>query len=239
MQDDGGKKGKKHAIVTNKQWLKARKALLSKEKEFTRLRDKLSRQRRELPWERVEKKYVFDGPGGKESLAELFENRSQLVVYHFMFNPASDEGCKHCSFWADNFNGIVVHLNHRDATLVAISRAPLAKIEPFKKRMGWSFKWLSSAENDFNYDYQASFTPEAIRSGTVFYNYAKQKMDMSDREGVSVFHKDASGAIFHTYSTYARGIDMLNTAYHYLDLLPKGRDEGDSPQSWVRFHDRY
>jgi predicted dithiol-disulfide oxidoreductase (DUF899 family) len=239
MRDGGAKKGKQHAVVTNKQWLKARTVLLSKEKEFTRLRDKLSRQRRELPWERVEKKYVFDGPGGKESLAELFENRSQLVVYHFMFNPVSDEGCKHCSFWADNFNGIVVHLNHRDATFVAISRAPLAKIEPFKKRMGWSFKWLSSSQNDFNYDYQASFTPEAIRSGTVFYNYAKQKMNMSDREGVSVFHKDASGAIFHTYSTYARGIDMLNTAYHYLDLLPKGRDEGDSPQSWVRFHDRY
>jgi predicted dithiol-disulfide oxidoreductase (DUF899 family) len=239
MRDGGAKKGKQHAVVTNKQWLKARTVLLSKEKEFTRLRDKLSRQRRELPWERVEKKYVFDGPGGKESLAELFENRSQLVVYHFMFNPVSDEGCKHCSFWADNFNGIVVHLNHRDATFVAISRAPLAKIEPFKKRMGWSFKWLSSSQNDFNYDYQASFTPEAIRSGTVFYNYAKQKMNMSDREGVTVFHKDASGAIFHTYSTYARGIDMLNTAYHYLDLLPKGRDEGDSPQSWVRFHDRY
>jgi predicted dithiol-disulfide oxidoreductase (DUF899 family) len=239
MRDGGAKKGKQHAVVTNKQWLKARTVLLSKEKEFTRLRDKLSRQRRKLPWERVEKKYVFDGPGGKESLGELFENRSQLVVYHFMFNPVSDEGCKHCSFWADNFNGIVVHLNDRDATFVAISRAPLAKIEPFKKRMGWSFKWLSSSQNDFNYDYQASFTPEAIRSGTVFYNYAKQKMNMSDREGVSVFHKDASGAIFHTYSTYARGIDMLNTAYHYLDLLPKGRDEGDSPQSWVRFHDRY
>jgi len=172
-------------------------------------------------------------------LAELFENKSQLVVYHFMFNPVSDEGCKHCSFWADNFNGIVVHLNHRDVTIVAISRAPLAKIEPFKKRMGWGFKWLSSSQNDFNYDYQASFTPEAIQSGTVFYNYAKQKMDMPDREGVSVFYKDASGAIFHTYSAYARGIDMLNTAYHYLDLLPKGRDEGDSPQSWVRFHDRY
>jgi predicted dithiol-disulfide oxidoreductase (DUF899 family) len=239
MRDDGGKKGKQHAVVTNKQWLKARTALLSKEKEFTRLRDKLSRQRRELPWERVEKKYVFDGPGGKESLAELFENRSQLVVYHFMFNPVSDEGCKHCSFWADNFNGIVVHLNHRDVTFVAISLAPLAKIEPFQKRMGWSFKWLSSSQSDFNYDYQASFTPEAIQSGTVFYNYAKQKMNMSDREGVSVFYKDASGAIFHTYSAYARGIDMLNTAYHYLDLLPKGRDEGDSPQSWVRFHDRY
>jgi predicted dithiol-disulfide oxidoreductase (DUF899 family) len=239
MRDGGAKKGKQHAVVTNKQWLKARTALLSKEKEFTRLRDKLSRQRRELPWERVEKKYVFDGPGGKESLAELFENRSQLVVYHFMFNPVSDEGCKHCSFWADNFNGIVVHLNDRDATFVAISRAPLAKIEPFKKRMGWSFKWLSSSQNDFNYDYQASFTRDAIQSGTVFYNYAKQKMNMSDREGVSVFYKDASGAIFHTYSAYARGIDMLNTAYHYLDLVPKGRDEGDSPQFWVRFHDRY
>lgn len=239
MRNDGSKTTRKHPVVSNKQWLKARTALLAKEKQFTRLRDKLSRQRRELPWERVEKKYVFDGPGGKESLADLFENRSQLVVYHFMFNPASDEGCKHCSFWADNFNGIVAHLNHRDVTFVAISRAPLAKIEQFKKRMGWHFKWLSSSQNDFNYDYQASFTPEAIRSGTVFYNYAKQKMNMSDREGVSVFHKDASGAIFHTYSAYARGIDMLNTAYHYLDLVPKGRDEGDSPQSWVRFHDRY
>jgi predicted dithiol-disulfide oxidoreductase (DUF899 family) len=239
MRDDGSKKSKQHPAVTNKEWLKARTALLAKEKEFTRLRDKLSRQRRDLPWERVEKNYVFDGPGGKKSLAELFENRSQLVVYHFMFNPASDEGCKHCSFWADNFNGIVVHLNHRDVTFVAISRAPLAKIEPFKKRMGWSFQWLSSSQNDFNYDYQASFTPNAIQRGTVFYNYAKQKMNMSDREGVSVFYKDASGAIFHTYSTYARGIDMLNTAYHYLDLVPKGRDEGDSPQSWVRFHDRY
>jgi len=239
MREDGGKKGKQHAVVTNKQWLKARTALLSKEKEFTRLRDKLSRQRRELPWEHVEKKYVFEGPGGNESLAELFENRSQLVVYHFMFNPVSDEGCKHCSFWADNFNGIVVHLNHRDMTFVAISRAPLAKIEPFMNRMGWSFKWLSSSQNDFNYDYHVSFTPETIQSGTVFYNYAKQKMNMSDREGVSAFYKDASGAIFHTYSAYARGIDMLNTAYHYLDLLPKGRDESHSPQSWVRFHDRY
>jgi predicted dithiol-disulfide oxidoreductase (DUF899 family) len=239
MRDDGSKKNKQHRVVTNKEWLRARTALLAKEKEFTRLRDKLSRQRRELPWERVEKKYVFDGPGGQESLAKLFENRGQLVVYHFMFNPASDEGCKHCSFWADNFNGIVVHLNHRDVAFVAISRAPLAKIEPFKKRMGWSFKWLSSSQNDFNYDYQASFPTDAIQSGTVFYNYAKQEMNMSDREGVSVFYKDASGAIFHTYSAYARGIDMLNTAYHYLDLVPKGRDEGDSPQSWVRFHDRY
>ena len=239
MRNGGNKKSKQHPVATHKAWLKARTALLAKEKAFTRLRDKLNQQRRELPWERVEKKYVFDGPAGKESLADLFENRSQLVVYHFMFNPASEEGCKHCSFWADNFNPIVVHLSHRDVTFVAISRAPLAKIEAFKKRMGWSFQWLSSAKSDFNYDYQASFTPETIQSGIAFYNYAKQEMKMSDREGVSVFHKDASGAIFHTYSAYARGIDMMNTAYHYLDLVPKGRDEGDSPQSWVRFHDRY
>ena len=239
MASEAGKSIAKHPIVSHDEWIKARTAFLTKEKEFSRLRDELSRKRRELPWELVEKKYVFDGPKGKEALAELFENRSQLIVYHFMFNPASEEGCKHCSFWADNFNDIVVHLNHRDASFVAISRAALAKIEAFKKRMGWSFKWLSSSQNDFNYDYQASFTPEMIQSGKVFYNYANQKMDMSDREGVSVFQKDASGAIFHTYSTYARGIDMLNTAYHYLDLTPKGRDEGDSPQSWVRFHDRY
>jgi len=228
-----------HTITTRAAWTEARKELLAKEKEFTLLRDELSQKRRGLPWVRVDKPYVFEGPNGKETLPQLFEGRSQLIVYHFMFNPASDEGCKHCSFWADNFNNIVVHLNHRDATFVAISRAALAKIEAFKKRMGWSFKWLSSSQNDFNYDYQASFTPEATASGTVFYNYANQKMNMSDREGVSIFHKDPSGAIFHTYSAYARGIDMLNTAYHYLDLTPKGRDEGDSPQSWVRFHDRY
>jgi predicted dithiol-disulfide oxidoreductase (DUF899 family) len=239
MASEASKSIGKHAVVSHDEWLTARTAFLAKEKEFTRLRDELSRQRRELPWERVEKKYVFDGPNGKETLGELFENRSQLIVYHFMFNPASDEGCKHCSFWADNFNAIPVHLNHRDATFVAISRAPLAKIEAFKKRMGWGFKWVSSSQNDFNYDYQASFTAEAIQNGTAFYNYTTQKMNMSDREGVSIFHKDASGAIFHTYSAYARGIDMLNTAYHYLDLTPKGRDEGDTPQSWVRFHDRY
>src|ERR1700674_406956 len=201
-----------HEVVSPNEWIASRKELLRKEKEFTKLRDELSRQRRELPWEKVDKQYVFDGPNGKETLAELFENRGQLIVYHFMFPSDWDEGCLHCSFWADNFNGIGVHLNHRDVTFVAISRAPLAKIEPFKKRMGWNFKWLSSSQNDFNYDYQASFTPDAIPSGTVFYNYAKQKMNMSDREGVSVFHKDASGAIFHTYSTYARGIDMLNPA---------------------------
>lgn len=230
---------KQHAVVSHDEWLKARTAFLAKEKEFTRLRDDISRQRRELPWEKVEKDYVFDGPNGKESLAGLFEDRSQLVVYHFMFNPEGKEGCPHCSFWADNFNDNVIHLNHRDVTFVAISRAPLARIEDFKKRMGWNFKWLSSGQNDFNYDYYVSFTPEAIQRGTIFYNYANQKMNMADREGVSVFYKDENSAIYHTYSAYARGIDMLNAAYHYLDLVPKGRDETDFPQSWVRHHDRY
>jgi predicted dithiol-disulfide oxidoreductase (DUF899 family) len=228
-----------HPVVSHEAWLKARSAFLAKEKEFTRLRDDLGRQRRELPWERVGKNYAFDGPGGEESLADLFGTRSQLIVYHFMFNPASDEGCKHCSFWADSFEGVPAHLNHRDVSFVAVSRAPLAKIEPFKRRMGWSFKWVSSARTDFNYDYQASFTPEAIESGTLFYNYTNQAATMSDREGVSVFYKNAIGDMFHTYSAYARGIDMLNAAYHYIDLVPKGRDEGDSPQSWVRYHDRY
>jgi predicted dithiol-disulfide oxidoreductase (DUF899 family) len=240
MANDGdGIKG--HPVVSHKEWLSARTALLKKEKEFTRLRDELSRQRRELPWERVDKKYVLVGPKGKETLAELFENRSQLIVYHFMFGPEDEEGCKHCSFWADNSNGIGVHLNHRDATFVAISRAPLAKIDPFQKRMGWSFKWLSSFQNDFNFDYQTSFTPKDMHSGTAFYNYAKTDPGFPDREGVSVFRKDESGAIFHTYSSYARGIDMLNGAYHYLDLLPKGRDEDalEFTQAWVRHHDRY
>jgi predicted dithiol-disulfide oxidoreductase (DUF899 family) len=230
-----------HAVVSHEQWLSARTAFLAKEKEFTRLRDELGRQRRELPWEKVDKSYVFDGPNGKETLAQLFGKRSQLVVYHFMFNPAGDAGCKHCSFWADNFDGIDVHLNHRDVSFVAISRAPLAKLEAFEKRMGWTFKWVSSGQTDFNYDYQASFTPEQVQSGAVFYNYSKVKLDMADREGVSVFYKDESGAVFHTYSSYARGIDMLNGAYHFLDLVPKGRDEDRLAftQEWVRHHDKY
>jgi predicted dithiol-disulfide oxidoreductase (DUF899 family) len=241
MSKDGRSGITGHAVVSRKEWLSARTAFLAKEKEFTRLRDKLSRQRRELPWEKVDKSYVFDGPGGKETLAQLFGERSQLVVYHFMFNPDWTEGCPHCSFWADNFNGIDVHLNHRDLSFVAISRAPLAKLEAFKKRMGWTFKWVSSGQTDFNYDYQASFTPEQVQSGAVFYNYSKTKMDMSDREGVSVFYKEKGGAVFHTYSSYARGIDMLNGAYHFLDLVPKGRDEDrlKFTQEWVRYHDRY
>ena len=230
-----------HPVVPRKEWLAARAMLLEREKEFTRLRDALNRQRRELPWVKVGKSYVFDGPRGKETLADLFAKKSQLVVYHFMFSPAWDEGCRHCSFWADHYDGIGRHLPHRDATLVAISRAPLAKIEAFKKRMGWRFKWVSSFQSDFNYDYHVSFRPEEIRSGPVFYNYEKTKMNMEDREGVSVFYKDGSGAVFHTYSSYARGIDMLNGTYHFLDLLPKGRDEErlNFTQAWVRHHDKY
>ena len=232
---------KDHAVVSREEWLKARTAFLAKEKEFTRLRDELSRQRRDLPWVRIEKPYLFDGPRGRRTLADLFDGRSQLVVYHFMFAPEADAGCPHCSFWADNFNGIDVHLRHRDVTLVAVSRAPLAKIEAFKKRMGWTFEWLSSSGTDFNYDYHVSFRPEAIAKGAVIYNYEKTDMDMPDREGVSVFYKDEKGAVFHTYSSYARGIDMLNGAYHFLDLAPKGRDEDhlEFTQAWVRHHDRY
>ena len=230
-----------HPVVSHDEWLAARKAFLTKEKEFTHLRDELSRQRRELPWEKVEKPYVFDGPGGRQGLSDLFEERSQLIVYHFMFPPEWDEGCPHCSFWADNFNDVIVHLNQRDVTFVAISRAPLAKIEAFQKRMGWTFKWLSSGGGDFNYDLGASFRPEEIESGAPLFNFGTMKPGFTDREGVSVFYKDQNGDIFHTYSAYARGIDMFNTAYHYLDIAPKGRDEDGLKftQAWVRHHDRY
>ena len=232
-----------HRVVSREEWLAARKILLDKEKAFTRLRDDLSRERRELPWVKVDTPYVFEGPKGRETLADLFENRSQLVVYHFMFGPEWDQGCTHCSFWADNFNPLPVHLKHRDVTLVAVSRAPLAKIEPFRKRMGWSFKWVSSFGSDFNYDYGVSFKAGDLQRGPVSYNYKETKMppNMEDREGVSAFYKDEGDAVFHTYSAYARGIDLLNTAYNYLDLVAKGRDEDnlEFTQAWVRHHDRY
>jgi predicted dithiol-disulfide oxidoreductase (DUF899 family) len=232
---------KGHTVVSHDDWLSARAAFLKKEKEFTRLREELSRSRRQLPWERVEKQYLFDGPKGQQSLSDLFENRSQLVVYHFMFAPEWDAGCPHCSFWADNFSPIIVHLNHRDATMVAVSRAPQAKIEAFRKRMGWTFHWLSSGKNTFNYDFGVSFTPESLKNRTATYNYQTANFDHQDREGASVFYKGEDGSIFHTYSTYARGIDILNTAYNYLDLVPKGRDEEnlEFTQSWVRYHDKY
>jgi len=241
MTNNGNSSLKDHLVVSREEWLSARTAFLAKEKEFTRLRDELSRQRRALPWVMVDKPYVFDGPNGQETLAELFEHRSQLIVYHFMFPPEVDEGCPHCSFWADSFNGSSVHLPHRDVSFVAISRAPLSKIELFKQRMGWDFKWVSSFQSDFNFDYQASFTPEEVKSGTAFFNYVRTDPGMMDREGISVFYQDESGAIFHTYSCYARGIDMMNATYQYLDLVPKGRDEQglEDPQAWVRYHDRY
>ena len=227
-----------HPVVTHDAWLEARKDLLAKEKEFTRLRDVLSRQRRELPWERVDKVYVFDGLGGEQTLAELFDGRSQLVVYHFMYPPEWDEGCKHCSFWADNFDPNVVHLGALGVSFVAVSRAPLAKLSAYKQRMGWGFTWVSSGASDFNYDYGVSFALGELDEP--IFNYGTLSPGLSDREGVSVFCRDDAGAIFHTYSTYGRGIDMLNAAYHYLDLVPRGRDEDDKPnQWWVRRHDEY
>ena len=228
-------------VVSTQEWLQARLELLAKEKEFTRLRDQLNQQRRELPWERVEKQYVFDGPAGKETLAELFGNCDQLLVYHFMFAPDWEAGCKHCSWWADNFDRNVVHLNHRDVSMVAISRAPWSKLEAFKQRMGWTFKWVSAAETDFNYDYHVSFTRAEVAQGEIYQNFRRKKSAMSDVAGVSVFYKDRDGSIFHTYSCYERGLDMLNAGYHLLDLVPKGRDENDLafPQAWVRHRDSY
>jgi len=229
-----------HPVVSPAQWLRLRRRLLAREKAFTRLRDRLSEERRALPWERVEKNYTFDGPHGPETLADLFEGRHQLVIYHFMFDPRDKTGCAHCSFWADNFNSIIVHLNACDVTMIAVSRAPRAKLEAFQARMGWTLKWVSSHKSDFNYDYQASFTEEAFRTGKAFYNYKVTPVPCRDREGVSVFCRNGGGEIFHTYSCYARGIDMMNTAYQYLDLVPKGRDEDpERPQSWVRYHDEY
>jgi predicted dithiol-disulfide oxidoreductase (DUF899 family) len=229
-------------IVSSAEWTQARKQLLAREKEFTRLRDQLSEERRNLPWERVEKGYVFEGPGGKQTLSELFEGRNQLIIYHFMFGADWEAGCKSCSFWADNFDNVIVHLNQRDVTMLAVSRAPLDRIDAFRKRMGWTFKWVSSLGSDFNHDYQVSFTPEQQAKGESYYNYVWQKGAMSERPGISVFFKDPGGSVFHTYSCYERGIDMMNTAYHYLDLVPKGRDEANErpyAQAWVRHHDNY
>ena len=228
-------------VVSQEQWLAARKELLREEKELTRLRDELSRKRRDLPWVHVDKPYVFDGPDGRETLPQLFGGRSQLVVYHFMYGPDSETPCKSCSFWADNFERNVIHLHHRDVTMIAVSRAPLKQLEAFKQRMGWTFKWVSSAGSDFNFDYQASFTPDEVAKGEGYYNFTKQKSSMAERPGISVFYKDASETVFHTYSCYSRGLDMMNAAYHYLDLVPKGRDEASYPypMAWLRYRDSY
>jgi predicted dithiol-disulfide oxidoreductase (DUF899 family) len=230
---------KHHNVVTHDAWIAARQQLLIKEKEFTKLRDELSQRRRELPWERVDKNYLFEGPDGRETLAQLFAGRSQLVIYHFMFAPDWQAGCPHCSHWADNFDGAIVHLNQRDTTMVVISRAPYQKLSAYKKRMGWHFKWVSSGETDFNFDFQASFTDQALGEKSAFYNFKRQDPGVSEREGLSVFLKDADGSVFHTYSTYARGIDIINAGYNILDMTPKGRDEGDRGPFWVRRHDEY
>jgi len=238
-----------HKTVSHEKWLAARKKHLAKEKEFTRLRDQLSEERRELPWELVDKEYVFEGENGRQTFSDIFEGRSQLVIYHAMFNPettgphttwTADAPCFVCSFWMDNFNGVTVHLNHRDITMAAVSRAPYPKIAAYKKRMGWAFPWLSSEGSDFNFDYRVSFTRDELEADRVDYNYRLNPWSMSEAPGISVFLKDEGGRIYHTYSTYARGLDMLNVAYHYMDLVPKGRDEGDEGALlWVRRRDEY
>jgi predicted dithiol-disulfide oxidoreductase (DUF899 family) len=228
-------------VVPQAEWLAARKVLLGKEKEFTRLRDELSRRRRELPWEKVEKQYVFDGPGGKESLGVLFGGKSQLIIYHFMFGPEWKEGCPSCSLLSDHIDGSVAHLNARDVTLLAVSRAPLPQIEAFKKRMGWRFKWVSSYGNDFNRDYHVSFTKDEVAKHEMYYNYVMQEFPSEEGPGTSIFYKDPAGKIFHTYSSYGRGLDMMIGAYNWLDVAPKGRDEDALAytMAWVRHHDRY
>jgi predicted dithiol-disulfide oxidoreductase (DUF899 family) len=223
---------------SKEEWIDARRKLLAREKELTRMRDQLSEQRRSLPWLQIDKRYVFEGPQGQEALHDLFGERNQLVIYHFMFGPDWEAGCKSCSFWADNFDGIIPHLAHRDVSFAVVSRAPLAKLLAFQLRMGWSFKWLSSLANDFNRDFGVTFTPDEIATGEIDYNYGKHPAYGQEMPGISVFYRE-DAAVFHTYSCYARGLDMMNTAYHYLDLVPKGRDEADGPMSWLRLRDQY
>lgn len=227
--------------VSHNEWLAARKQLLTKEKEFTRLRDELSRQRRELPRERVEKQYVFEGPRGKEMLADLFDGRSQLVIYHFMFGPGWSEGCPSCSYLSDHFDGMTIHLAHRDVTFAVVSRASYPEIAAFQKRMGWRFHWVSSYGSDFNYDYHVSFAKEERDKGKVQYNYTEMNFPSEEGPGLSVFQRDPDGQIYHTYSAFSRGLDMLVGTYNVLDLAPKGRDEQGLAHSmaWVRHHDKY
>ena len=227
-------------VVSQKAWLAARKRLLLKEKKFSKLRDQLNRERRKLPWVKIEQDYLFDGPNGKVALGNLFCGKSQLIIYHFMFGPGWGDGCPHCSFWADHFDSVNIHIGQRDTAFAVVSRAPLAEIEPFKKRMAWRFQWLSSAGTDFNFDFNVSFTPEELKTHKAIYNYAPLDMDIDEREGVSAFYRDRNGDVYHTYSSYARGIDLMNTTYNFLDLTAKGRDENpESSQDWVRYKDEY
>jgi predicted dithiol-disulfide oxidoreductase (DUF899 family) len=230
-----------HPVVGREQWLAARKALLAREKELTRLQDQIARERRELPWVRVQKDYVFDTPEGPKTLAELFDGRSQLLVQHFMFAPGWEQGCKSCSFMADHNDGANLHLAQRDVTLLAVSRAPLAEIERFRLRMGWKFKWASSHGTTFNHDFGVNFSQDEMSSGKVDYNYTRQPFPHEEAPGISVFHRDEAGQVFHTYSRYGRGVEVMMHAYNLLELTPKGRDEDelDYPMAWVRHHDRY
>lgn len=233
---------KRPKIVSHAEWLASRKELLTKEKQLTRQRDEVDRQRRELPWVKVEKNYVFDGPNGRQTLSDLFEGRSQLIVSHFMLGPGWKEGCVGCSFRSDHVDGTMAHLEHHDVSFVTISRAPLSEINTFRTRMGWNFRWLSSFGSDFNYDYRVSFTKDEAATGEVYYNYESRKFLCEEMSGLSVFFKDEAGEIFHTYSTYGRGDEMVDTTYMYLDLTPKGRNENGPHYNlgdWVRHHDRY
>jgi predicted dithiol-disulfide oxidoreductase (DUF899 family) len=227
-------------VVSRAEWLQARKALLAREKAFSRQRDEIARARRELPWVKVEKDYVFDAPAGKQPLADLFGAKSQLIVYHFMLGPGWEAGCKSCSYLADHFEGALPHLAARDVSFVAVSRAPLAEIEAFRKRMGWRFPWVSSHGNDFNYDFHVSFRKEDLGK-QLEYNYALGEARMEELPGASAFYKDAKGSVFHTYSTYARGLDTMIGAYNWLDIAPKGRDEEglEFTMAWVKHHDKY
>jgi predicted dithiol-disulfide oxidoreductase (DUF899 family) len=230
-----------HRVVSRDRWIAERKGLLARERELTHLRDQIARERRALPWERVEKSYVFDTSEGRRTLAELFEGRSQLLVQHFMFGPGWEQGCPSCSFMADHIDGMNVHLTHRDVTLVVVSRARLTELERFCRRMGWHFKWVSSYASDFNFDFGVSFTPEEQAQNGVTYNYRTQTFESEELPGISVFYKGDAGDVYHTYSTYRRGVEVMMGTYNLLDLTPKGRDEGDVPykMEWVRHHDRY
>jgi predicted dithiol-disulfide oxidoreductase (DUF899 family) len=228
-----------HPVVSMDRWIAERKALLAHEKELTHLRDQIARERRALPWVRIDKPYVFDAPEGTRTLADLFEGRRQLLVQHFMLGPGWEQGCPSCSYMADHTDGMTVHLAHRDTTFVAISRAPLGEIQRFKQRMGWQFKWVSSFGSDFNHDFNVSFTPEERAKGAIYYNYGMVDFAAEELPGVSAFYKDDAGTVFHTYSTYGRGVEVMMGTYNMLDLTPKGRDEPGAGMEWVRHHDRY
>ena len=230
-----------HPVVTPDRWIAERKKLLAREKELTHLRDKVAAQVRALPWVRIDKEYVFDTPVGKRTLADLFEGRSQLMVQHFMLGPGWEQGCPSCSYMADHTDGMNIHLEHRDITFVAVSRAPLAEIERFHRRMGWKFKWVSSNGSDFNYDFHVSFTPDEKKKDEVYYNYGLQGFESEELPGISVFHKNGKGEIFHTYSAYRRGVEVMMGAYFMMDLTPRGRDEAglNWGMEWVRYHDSY